>query len=530
MKIKKTSVVLLFAILMLLGYMFVFPKAEIIESGTYSDVTGSTIDCSTRMSMQRKTCYGAGRHWVFYGANDAPNWDHGHYYASSPDGQTWDVVGQYITGGLNGGADFSIYQRGNDIHYVYSYNTPANTPSYYRKGTLGTDGYITWQPEQMVCDDPAVVNEDDDPTICVDTNGYPWFTVSDSWPRDDAGMGRVFHSETTDGTWVDAPGFENGFIPFPGTDELLPMIVPLPDGSVYVVGLLSRVENAIIADTLGRKWDAQTETWGPVETITSRQTTNNYHGPGSVVSVGNEVHVAFYEEVGLDGGATPPYYRFVHCYREPDGTWHDDDIIFEINYEPENLHHYTPVLTQGGDGFLLFWAGTDGTQEVPNTVFYKEYNNATHTWESNSHEWFTDPDMFVEDAFGYSMLNTFFGEHDDVIGVMYRADDLNNNFYRVKYNWLEHPTEDDDPPPPFDNDEDGIPDNQDNCPDVYNPSQADEDQDGIGDACDPDSGNQGPEDGGPDDGDDNIILGLSWEYILLIFLGGLLIVSIVWKR
>src|SRR3990172_2645712 len=46
------------------------------------------------------------------------------------------------------------------------------------------------------------------------------------------------------------------------------------------------------------------------------------------------------------------------------------------------------------------------------------------------------------------------------------------------------PEKDTDEPLPVDTDDDGVPDDQDNCPDISNPEQEDSDNNGLGDACD----------------------------------------------
>lgn len=53
---------------------------------------------------------------------------------------------------------------------------------------------------------------------------------------------------------------------------------------------------------------------------------------------------------------------------------------------------------------------------------------------------------------------------------------------------------------PIDSDGDGIPNSEDNCPDIANPDQADEDGNGVGDACEPGTDDDG--DGVPNDIDE----------------------------
>jgi len=55
---------------------------------------------------------------------------------------------------------------------------------------------------------------------------------------------------------------------------------------------------------------------------------------------------------------------------------------------------------------------------------------------------------------------------------------------------IDIPEEPDEPIDMTDSDGDGVPDAIDNCPDVPNPDQADWDGDGVGDACDPNPGNE----------------------------------------
>jgi hypothetical protein len=65
-----------------------------------------------------------------------------------------------------------------------------------------------------------------------------------------------------------------------------------------------------------------------------------------------------------------------------------------------------------------------------------------------------------------------------------------------------NPGPDPNPPGPIvDSDNDGVPDNSDNCPNTYNPNQTDSDGDGIGDACESTPPTDSDSDGIPDSRD-----------------------------
>jgi Thrombospondin type 3 repeat len=80
---------------------------------------------------------------------------------------------------------------------------------------------------------------------------------------------------------------------------------------------------------------------------------------------------------------------------------------------------------------------------------------------------------------GYSGLETVHTEWLDAQTGTYKSE-------RNLFAYREPPPPPPPPPPKAlpDRDHDGVPDVKDNCPDVYNPDQADSDHNGIGDACD----------------------------------------------
>jgi hypothetical protein len=177
-------------------------------------------------------------------------------------------------------------------------------------------------------------------------------------------------------------------------------------------------------------------------------------------------------------------------------------FCFFANYCPPNGMHYTANYS------VSIWAGTSSagaplyTDVLANT---DQYDNGDY-YATPTCFALPDNDDLNEDYLYYEVTlldwpanyGTVDPGTETVISGTLSKQDILDNFdgeSNVDYEHLRFGCEDNGTTPP-DDDGDGIPNDDDNCPNVPNPGQEDADGDGVGDACDncPDVSNPGQED------------------------------------
>jgi hypothetical protein len=171
-----------------------------VASQTYS--SPSNIDDNdynaAGVGFQRKSFYANGRFWVFYKTHFfGVGTYHDICYRTSTDGTTWtdEVFVTKVWGTTDWGEDYSLYFDGTYFHYVAKTDL---TKLRYRRGLPNADGSIVWSAAEQVVTDSIRTW---DPTITVDTQGYPFIGYADAY------YPWVTKSITNDGTWQTDEGY-----------------------------------------------------------------------------------------------------------------------------------------------------------------------------------------------------------------------------------------------------------------------------------------------------------------------------------
>jgi hypothetical protein len=194
---------------------------------------------ANRVPCQRANFYAQGRYWAFmtrydvYGADTSSL-----FYTSSADGRSWERP-RLVTTIAYADAHFNVELEGTKVHFTKNIQKGA-TPIpgvheglEYRRGSLQTDGTITWDAAWQ-----TVIPLGDfcgDHSVAIATDGAVWVGYADSGTGDGVvGNALVIRNDNTDGTWATTAGFpltvQAGI-----TNDANAYVVPIDNDEIYAV-------------------------------------------------------------------------------------------------------------------------------------------------------------------------------------------------------------------------------------------------------------------------------------------------------
>ena len=372
----------------------------VINAGETKKIDPSTVGTSTgsdatMWSFQRKGFHAVGRFWSFYSDNT------NHVFRTSTDGSTWSAA-TIARANAWSGSGFSVCLEGpNIVHYAYCY-FDSNNPIMYRKGTLNSDGTISWIAAEQIALAAASGVTYPYPTIAVDSGGYPWIgyrrVEGSAYPY-------VTKSSTNDGTWTDASGFPYQLSTHADTSWCIVPIV-LTSSRVYV----AYFEHADVNYMKGKLWDGAA--WGSEEIAnpTGGMQDSKY---ASWVANGDDVYA-----VWLRGT------QVIYCNKRTYGVgWGSMETV-----QAAVSTTSAPVLsanTVTGEIFC-FWA----LSPTANHIYYKKRTSGG-TWDTDPTDWI---DESTDGLTGYDRLTCFYQAYSGHIGLMYMT--LAGSPYNVRFAFL----------------------------------------------------------------------------------------------
>lgn len=357
---------------------------EEVGPGGYAEARSITVDANigwgtygwadTRLPLQHKVFYIDGRFWLFYHDDSDDNV----YWRTSLEGTNWSAR-NYIGIKAWTGAYFTVWWDGENFEAV------ARRPGYayanYRSGTPLDNGDINWVAAWNYIEDSTWIT---DPTIILDTNGYPWIGAKiglNSYPT-------ILKSSVKDGSswWT-----ENAWIL--ENSALLPTLVPLLNGQVFVVYSISTNTETGDNQVYGKLWNGTS--WSEKETASTSNVNTTFFAMFGAASTGldNDVYVVFLSNEDNN---------IIFVKRTWGVGWGNEENV-RINATDKS----TPTLTLDNLGNTwVFWQESDN-------IYYRKRTTGG-TWGSITN-WFTEN----ENLSGYGVIGTGRELYDNKLLIYY---------------------------------------------------------------------------------------------------------------
>jgi hypothetical protein len=202
--------------------------------------TGNTVcDGLVQYPCYRRTFWAKGLFWVFY-------YDSGNIkFRTSSDGSIWSDASSCTEVAASGEESWDLFYQSDYVHVVGTYYSSSSTGILYTRGTLYSDGTISWSSQQTAINEGSVYYRY--PSICVDISNYVYI----GYRRYDGSLNRpyIIKSGNNNGTWGSTPS------PFPvqlsTTDDASWHIIPVPYSNGYILAVYSRTSGQVKA----KRWN-----------------------------------------------------------------------------------------------------------------------------------------------------------------------------------------------------------------------------------------------------------------------------------
>jgi len=205
------------------------------------------------------------------------------FYSKSTDGGATWPAGQRITwtSGWSGLPDIAV-DSSNNIHVVWSDETPGNAEIYYKKST---DGGVTWSISQRLTWNSGISEV---PAIAVNPSG----DLHALWWDNTPGNAEIFYKKSTDGggAWTLSKR-----LTWSSGDSQVPAIAIDPSGGLHALWWDNTPGNAEIFYSKSTDGGA---TWTPGKRLT--WSSGGSYGPAIAVDYSSKLHVVWQDDTPGD--------------------------------------------------------------------------------------------------------------------------------------------------------------------------------------------------------------------------------------